>query len=169
MIQRVFLTLIILFSIQVNAQTVEELQKEIDITVWRAFKNAFEASDAKALNATYADEVLRVTPAGIDTEEVFKTANLQSFAAGKKAGVKINLDFWFDSRDTNKATSYEVGFYRIMAENKEGGISYNYGQFHIVLEKIKGRWKITQDWDTTTINGKPITAEDFANQPPATF
>jgi ketosteroid isomerase-like protein len=169
MIQRIFLVLLILFSTQINAQTTAELQKEIDKTLWKHFKQAFETSDAKALNATYAENVLRVTPAGIDTENAFKSANLRSFEAGKRAGIEIGLDFWFDSRHTNKTTSYEVGFYRIASKSKEGEVDYNYGQFHIVLKKINGHWKITQDWDTTTINGRPITAEDFGKQPPARF
>jgi ketosteroid isomerase-like protein len=169
MTQRIFLILVVLLSAQANAQTTAELQKEIDTTLWRSFKRAFETSDAKALNATYAEHVIRVTPAGIDTNGAFKAANLQSFAAGKESGVQIDLDFWFDSRHTNDTTSYEVGFFRIASKNKEGSVNYNYGQFHIVLKKINGHWKITQDWDTTTINGKPITAEDFAKQSPMTF
>ena len=167
--QKVLFILVLFFNIPSYAQTATELQKEIDKTVWRPFKQAFESSDAEALNATYADNVLRVTPSGIDTEDAFKAGNLQSFKAGREAGVSIDLDFWFDSRHTNKTTSYEVGFFRITSKSPEGAVNIAYGQFHIVLKKINGQWKITQDWDTTTINGKTITAEDFAKQKPATF
>ncbi|MGB5822297.1 MAG: hypothetical protein WBG90_22635 [Saonia sp.] len=44
-----------------------------------------------------------------------------------------------------------------------------YGQFHIVLKKIAGLWKITQDWDTTTINGNSIGAKDFEKKTPLQF
>ena len=169
MMKQTLFLLGLFLSSQLQAQTATELQKEIDQTVWKAFKHAFETSDGKALNATYADDVLRVTPEGIDTDGVFKAENLKSFAGNREAGAKISLDFWFDSRHTNATTSYEVGFFRITFTDDDGKSNHNYGQFHIVLKKIDGQWKITQDWDTTTINGKAITAKDFAKQSPAVF
>lgn len=141
---------------------VEQIQNEIDKNLWKSFQKAFETLDGEALNATYAEEVLRVTPQGIDTENAFKSGNLERFKKNKADGVSISLDFWFDSRRTNETTSYEVGFYRIGFTDKNDETNYSYGQFHIVLKKIEGQWRITQDWDTATINGNPITEADFA-------
>ncbi|MEL6919343.1 MAG: hypothetical protein AAFO99_16655, partial [Bacteroidota bacterium] len=95
-------------------------------------------------------------------------ANLERFATNKANGTTISLNFWFDSRHTNVHTSYEVGFYKIVFLTK-GEENVVYGQFHIVLKKINGKWKITQDWDTTTINGKTITEADFVKQAPLQF
>lgn len=159
---RTLFLLFILTTTAMSAQnTTEAIQKEIDQTVWKSFQNAFETLDGDALNATYADQVLRVTPQGIDTENVFKKGNAERFASNRKNGDTINLDFWFDSRKTNETTSYEVGFYRIGFTSKGGETQYSYGQFHIVLQKINGHWKITQDWDTAIIAGNPITSKDF--------
>lgn len=152
-----------------NAQSIEQLQNEINLQVWKPFKNAFETLNGKALNATYAEQVLRATPDGIDTQNVFKPKNLERFEQNKKDGLSIALDFWFDSRRTNSDTSYEVGFYRIGFTDKNGNTDFTYGQFHIVLKKIDGQWKITQDWDTTNINGKIIGADDFAAKVPLEF
>ena len=165
------LVLILIFCVSATAlsQTVADFQKEIDETVWRPFQQAFETLDGQALNATYADEVLRVTPQGIDTQNSFKVANVKRFEQNKADGVSIALDFWFDSRHTNGAASYEVGFYRIGFTDKAGKTNYSYGQFHIVIQKQKGEWKITQDWDTTTINGKTIGAADFDKKEPLRF
>ena len=138
-------------------------------TLWKPFQKAFESLNGEAVNALYADEVLRVTPAGIDTEEKFKDGNLQRFTTYRKDNLKMNLDFWLDDRKTSESHSYEVGFYRVMFVLPSGQIDTFYGQFHIVLEKIDGVWKITQDWDTATIAGKPITAEDFERHPPLRF
>ncbi len=55
----------------------------------------------------------------------------------------------------------------ILTNSKE--ISSIYGQFHIVLKKIDGNWKITQDWDTDKINGKKLSEEDFDKQKPLQF
>ena len=144
------------------------IQKEIDQSLWKPFQKAFETLDATSLNSLYANNVLRVTPNGIDTKDAFKAGNVDRFNTSKKNNVSIRLDFWFDSRHTQKDTSYEVGFYRITSISN-GNSSYSYGQFHIVLKKIKGKWKITQDWDTTTINGKRIGKSDFEKNSPLKF
>lgn len=157
----VFLFLILAITPMAAQTATEAIQKEIDQTVWKPFQKAFETLDGDALNATYANQVLRVTPQGIDTKNAFKKRNAERFASNRKNGDKIHLDFWFDSRKTNETTSYEVGFYRIGFTSKGGETQYSYGQFHIVLEKINGQWKITQDWDTATIAGKSITSKEF--------
>lgn len=150
------------------AQDVEIIQKEIDKTLWKPFKNAFENNDGPALNSLYANQALRVTPNGIDTGNKFKEANLKRFEKNKTTKTNVQLDFWFDSRHTNSTTSYEVGFYKMQLTNAET-VRTIYGQFHIVLEKIDGAWKITQDWDTEQINGSPITSVDFEKRKPLEF
>lgn len=158
------------FGTLTHAQTnTDTIQAVINQTVWKPFQAAFEKLDAKALNDTYADQVLRVTPQKIDTQGSFKKANIQRFNQYKAVGTKINLDFWFDSRHTNATTSYEVGFYRILATDPNGKSNSSHGQFHIVLKLINGEWKITQDWDTATIGSEEITAEDFARKKPQSF
>lgn len=141
---------------------VEVHQEEIDKTVWTQFKSAFESIDAKALNATYASNVLRVTPSGIDTKDSFKAKNMERFKVLNEKSATINLDFWFESRHTNSDTSYEVGYFK-MTTKMEGNTSINYGQFHIVLKKIDDEWKITQDWDTSNINCQAIGQKEFEN------
>ncbi len=147
----------------------DEIREVIDRTVWKRFQMAFERMNGEALNSVYADEVLRVTPAGLDTQGNFKRANLTRFLENRSRGDRIALDFWFDSRQTNSTTSYDVGFYRVRVTAASGETSDFYGQFHIVLKKLNGHWKIVQDWDTASIGGRPITAEDFNRQPPAEF
>ena len=147
----------------------EATHKEIDKTVWKAFQDAFQTLDGQALNEVYADNVLRITTDGIDTQSAFKEANTTRFAQNIKNGDRIALDFWLDSRQTNKTTSYEVGFYRMTMTTSAGETNTFYGQFHILLKKINGRWKIAQDWDTSSIGGQPITAADFERKVPDQF
>ncbi len=162
---RLFFSLLLVFlsSNVIGQINTIDIQKHIDQTVWAPFQKAYEALNGESLNAIYADEVLRVTQDGIDKKNEFKRKNLERFKAFKESKTPIKLDFWFDSRHTNEDTSYEVGFYRVgITANNE--TQHIYGQFHIVLKKISGVWKITQDWDTTTINGESITAEDFGKR-----
>jgi len=164
-----YIVFVIFLNQNTKAQTnIIAIQKDIDQTVWKPFQKAFETLDAKALNAIYADKTLRATPEGIDTNEAYKSNNIEAFKASEKGGVSMQLDFWFDDRKTNETTSYEVGFYRIRA-TVNGNVNDSYGQFHIVLKKLNGIWKITQDWDTTIINGDAIDKEDFEKQMPLKF
>jgi hypothetical protein len=146
----------------------KEIQAEIDETFWVYFQKAFETLDGDLLNSLYAAQVLRVTPAGIDTDNQFKIFNATRFDQNKADGATIRLDFWFDSRHTNRTTSYEVGFYRIQIRSS-AEVETFYGQFHVVLKKIGDDWKIVQDWDATSIAGEEITAAQFSKRAPAQF
>ena len=140
---------------------IDVIHAEIDQAVWQPFKCAFEAMDGAALNALYAADVLRVTPDGLDTDEAFKTFNLTRFDAARRRGDSIVLDFWLDQRSTSPTTSYDVGFFRTTTIESGGATRQYFGQFHIVLRKEHGRWKIAQDWDSGTIAGETIGAEQF--------
>lgn len=156
------LTLSTIAALVQAVESTESTQRAIDRAVWQPFQCAFENMDGKALNKLYGKRVIRVTPDGIDTKNVFKSFNETRFDAGKARGDRITLDFWLDSRATNPNTSYEVGFFRLGSTNNAGVTEHYYGQFHILLRKQRGRWKIVQDWDTSTIAGRAIGAEDFA-------
>ena len=148
---------------------VQRIQQSIDKQVWKPFHDAFENLDGDALNAVYAETVLRATPDGIDTNGVFKQYNRTRFDGSRARAESIALDFWFDSRRTDESTSYEVGFFRIVMTASDGDAVTFYGQFHIVLRKISGRWQITQDWDTDTIAGRPIDATHFCGETAGNF
>lgn len=155
-------------SFVMHSQDSAQIQKEIDLNLWKPFKAAFENLDAERLNALYADEVLRVTPGGIDTENLFKKGNEERLGRHRQTNTSLQLDFWFDSRHTNAGTSYEVGFYR-MTLTSSSEVQTIYGQFHIVLKKEDGTWKIVQDWDTGAILGKELSKQDFDKKEPIQF
>ena len=64
---------------------------------------------------------------------------------------------------------YEVGYYRVIYEEPGKETRMSHAQFHVVLRKENGVWKIAQDWDTGVINGVQLTAEDFAKGTPMVF
>jgi len=167
--KKMIFLLLLSFSLMTQAQKTKDIQLEIDQTVWKPFQQAFQTINGEALNSVYAQDVLRVTPGGIDTQNEFKATNLKRFAQNKANGDSIKLDWWWDDRKTSINTSYEVGFYRIKFTTSVGEINTVYGQFHIVLKKIDGHWKITQDWDTTVIAGQKIDSTLFAKKEPLQF
>jgi len=158
----------LVLALAVNAADEQKRQQEIDQQVWAPFTQAYESANAVALNALYADEVLRVTPEGIDTEGHFKKENLQRFSGRKNSNITTELDFWFEHRQTIADTSYEVGFFRIKSSSNNETSTF-YGQFHIVLKKINGQWKITQDWDNSFVRGQNISEADFKKKAPLVF
>ena len=82
---------------------------------------------------------------------------------------KRTIDFSFDQRFNKGDTAYEVGYYKV-SMHKDGEVDRVFlGRFHVVLKKIDGEWKITQDWDSDKINGKEITAADFGKQKAVRF
>ena len=163
-----FALIALFFTFFTNSQDLEAVQEEIDQHLWKPFKQAFENLDAEKLNALYAKDVLRVTPNKIDTQNAFKDGNIKRLNGHKENHTDLKLDFWFDSRHTNEINSYEVGFYRMELSNADG-INTIYGQFHIVLRKIDGSWRIIQDWDTSIINGEEIGVKAFEKQKPIQF
>ena len=66
-----------------SVRTQASIHAEIDRTVWRPFKEAFETLNGQALNQVYGSEVLRVTPAGIDTRNRFKLSNFRGRFLGQ--------------------------------------------------------------------------------------
>ena len=66
-----------------------------------------------------------------------------------------------ERRTYKEDVGYEVGFYRVIYEEEGKEDRTSYGRFHVVLKKIDGHWKIAQDWDSNSFNGRPIGEEDF--------
>lgn len=137
-----------------NSATIQE----IDTQVWEAFKKAYAEQDGKLFNSIHSDNVIRITSRGILRGSEYKERNTANFARTDRP--KVLIDFVFESRIHESDIAYEVGYYKVTYFEKEGE-SHSYGRFHVVLKKIEGTWKITQDWDAPSINGVRVTEADF--------
>ena len=143
-------------------------EAEVNEHVWKKFKTSYEARDWETFNSLHTDDVLRVSKwGGIKVGEEYKERVRQSYRRTPKR--KKVIDFWFEHRIYAEEVGYEVGYYRV-ADMESGAESpASYAQFHVVLRKVDGVWKIAQDWDQGTILGEKITAEDFAKGTPEVF
>ena len=145
-----------------------ETEKEVNLSVWKPFKESYESRDWQTFNDLHTDDVMRIsTWSGIRTGEEYKEANKKN-AMRKDAPARI-IDFWLEHRIYGEGVGYEVGYYRISQNTPDGETRSSYARFHIVLRKVNGHWKIAQDWDINQINGEPVTAEDFAKGEPLSF
>lgn len=138
-----------------RSQTSEEVKKEIDQQVWKPFIKAYATQDGTLFNSLHDDNVLRASPGGILLGKEYKDRNKKSFARGKKMGVSMIFEFKFINRQAKGNVAYEVGLYYGKLKTKNG-IRKWFGEFHVVLKKINGRWLIMQDRDTNLISGKRI-------------
>ena len=142
-------------SDSLNTRTSEEVNR----TLWRSFKQAYDAKDADAFNALHSDDVMRISPWGIKIGEEYKASNKRSFAMQPER--LQSIDFAMEHRVYTLEEGYEVGFYRILYTVDDEVVHSSYARFHVRLRKEEGTWKIAQDWDIHHILGEEITAEQF--------
>jgi len=137
------------------------LQAEIDAQVWRPFIQSFSTFDAAAFNTLHTADILRGGPWGLVEGDTYRQNTSESFAKNNAAGVRRKIAFTFEQRVQRETVAYEVGYYRVVSETDSGEPHTSYGQFHVVLRKENGSWKIAQDWDAGTLNGEKITETHF--------
>ncbi|WP_436517691.1 DUF4440 domain-containing protein [Ekhidna sp. To15] len=150
-----FAAFFLLFSTLSFSQAV---QKEIDEQIWIPFTKAWESNDGDAYNAIHSDNVWRINPGRLLVGDEYKKRNSDRMKGQEKNSI---IEFSFETRTENGPNAYEVGYYRITRASD--GQQF-VGRFHVALQKIKGAWKITQDWDTDEINGVKLTTEGLKNR-----
>jgi ketosteroid isomerase-like protein len=156
--------LILTFALPTHAQEDslnenDAIAQEVDSTLWKAFKKAYEAKDAAAFNSLHTDDVMRITPDKIRIGEEYKRSNIKSFMRNPEREQQI--DFAMEHRVYHANHGYEVGYYRIIY-TADGKVEHtSYAQFHVRLLKEKGQWKIAQDWDIHHVLGEEFTEVHF--------
>ncbi len=155
-----FILALILIHPQVYSQE-NSAEEAINKEVWQAFKTSYEARDSEAFIALHTDDALRVTDNGIMTADRY-FASIENWQKPGN-GTNIMIDFAFESRQHTEYVGYETGYYRVLVTRGESQRDTYYGQFHVVLRKVDGTWKIAQDFDTGTVGGKKIDRSFFEN------
>lgn len=146
-----------------NADSV--LLKELDAQIWRPFIQHYNAFDSENFNKLHTQDVLRGGPWGLRVGETYFKDNIKWDKKSKEEGEKRQIAFRFEYRVTTDSIAYEVGYYRVKAERSGKEIIF-YGRFDVVSKKVKGVWKIAQDWDVDDLNGKPFSEVDFLGEKP---
>ncbi len=135
------------------------IELEINETIWKPFKESYEARDWKTFNSLHTDDILRAHDRGIQLGKEYKDAIRKYYE--REDNRKVKIDFILEKRNYRQNIGYEVGFYRVVYEEEGKAERVSYGRFHVVLKMIDGRWKIAQDWDSESFNGQPIGKADF--------
>ncbi|MGI9546997.1 MAG: YybH family protein [Flavobacteriaceae bacterium] len=157
------ISLLVLFVLHSNHAQVSIAKKStetiINATIWKPFKQSYEARDWEAFNALHSDHILRIHDGGIQQGMEYKNSIKKSYQ--KKDKRTITIDFAMERRMYTDNVGYEVGFYRVVYKQSDKKSRTSFGRFHVMLKKINGKWKIAQDWDTNSVGGKPVEEYDF--------
>ena len=156
----IFLLTLGLNSIHAQGTDLKDITEEkVNEQIWKPFKQSYEEKDWQTFNSLHTDDVLRAHDRGIQIGQEYKD-DIRNYYE-RPSNHKTTIDFVMERRTYKGDVGYEVGFYRVIyaEEGKEDHMSY--GRFHVVLKKIDGKWKIAQDWDSSSFNGRPIGEGDF--------
>lgn len=154
------LPMVLFISITLLGQNNLELKK-IDQQVWEHFISSYSSFDYQTLNSIHSDDLIRINSKEIRTAEKYKSQNTNWFKKAKKEGYQQSIKFNFEKRIITGNRAFETGYYEIKITKPDGKSSNYYARFHVMLIKESGTWKIIQDWDSSIINGRKITKDDF--------
>ncbi|MCW9038656.1 nuclear transport factor 2 family protein [Altibacter sp.] len=164
-INRIRTVLLLSCSLMVCSLTAQNFENNSEDAilqqVWQPFKTSYEARDAEAFKALHADDMLRITDENLLTGMQYK-ASVDNWKP-LPADSSIFIDFALESSKVSGSHAYQVGYYRVLFTEKDKEPTAYYGQFHVVLKLLDGRWMIIQDFDTGTVNGKAVNADFFNN------
>lgn len=150
----------LLYSPRLQAQTANATQ-QIDQQIWEPFKTSYRNYDHQAFNDLHSDDIVRISSKKIILAADYKKQNADWFSKAKEEGYQQSIEFRFDKRVHTGNKAYETGYYKVVVIRPDGEESTYFARFHVALEQVAGRWKITQDWDSNELNSEQVGALDF--------
>ncbi|MBC2846083.1 nuclear transport factor 2 family protein [Winogradskyella flava] len=140
--------LVVLCYSQAKAQNTDHLTA-IN-SVWAKFYNAFETLDYTLMAEIHSKDLVRVSGGNrILDYDTYINNYKAGFERDKKAGQTSNISLRFFERLCDGNTSSERGIYRLVRNKDTDNEQSYYGQFHVIMKKIDGEWKITMDYDSS--------------------
>lgn len=152
--------LVLLLMVLVPRQVIADTYSEIDEQIWQPFALHFSRFNTKAFNELHTQDTLRGHPTELKRGQQYFDSNAAFWRQLRKKEATQSIEFAFEQRVHNADTAYEIGYYCVIATEDDQSKKF-FGQFHVVLRKLDGHWKIAQDWDSPEVLGQKITEEDF--------
>ena len=142
-----------LFSSNLYSQK-HDIFKQINQDVWVRFYHAFDSLDHKISEEIHAKDVIRI-PANQNLIIGYKSymAGIQeSFNHSKEKKETRSIELRFFERLANDSIASERGIYKFILNKSTDEERTYYGQFHVLLVKRDGKWKILMDYDSNKHN-----------------
>ncbi len=155
-----FLLFLFVFTTQGNSQTLNDL-KEIN-EVWGKFHQAFETLDYSLMAEIHSKKLIRISGGKRITDYKNYIDNYKvRFQKAKENKNTNDIALRFFERINNDSIASERGIYKLIANKGKQNERIYYGQFHVILAKENGKWKILMDYDSDEAN--TIGERDFAD------
>ncbi|MDG5492070.1 nuclear transport factor 2 family protein [Psychroserpens sp. SPM9] len=131
-----------------EAQSLRNL-KEIN-TVWNQFYIAFNTLNHQTMAYIHSEALIRISGGRTIIDYQTYISNYKNqFQAAKSEGTTYDISLRFFERINTNTTASERGVYRLIINKEKPDEQTYYGQFHVIMKKENGDWKITMDYDST--------------------
>jgi ketosteroid isomerase-like protein len=127
------------------------LTKEINEQVWKPFIKGLGNKDDETFRSVHSKDVVRVIR---DNNDIFGYdkyfQKLPDSIKAKRADWSSTIELRFTQRIAAGDKAFETGYYKTTSTNRTTGeVRKGIGQFHVLLRKENGTWKIVMDADTS--------------------
>ncbi|MEH6535625.1 MAG: hypothetical protein V7719_04485 [Psychroserpens sp.] len=145
----VLLVVFLIASTQLSQS--QSLQNLKDINqVWAKFYQAFETLDHQPMAEIHAKELIRIAGGrSILNYKTYITSYKDRFKASKVNNDTNNISLRFFERINSDDIASERGIFKLIRNKDKPNEQTYYGQFHVIIKKLNGTWKITMDYDST--------------------
>lgn len=152
---RLVATLILSFLIVSSAiaQNINHF-RQINQDVWESFYKAFDQLDHRNMLEIHHKDLIRI-PADqqmILDYQTYMDNYQKSFAGAKEENSTRAIELRFFERIANDSVASERGIYKLTVDKGFPDERNFYGQFHVLLIKENGKWKILMDYDSNEKN-----------------
>jgi hypothetical protein len=146
---------------QAEAQAARSALRDINRDIWTPFSEAYASNDAAKYLALHSKEFIRANGNSKSSQDLagYSASVERSFAWTAEDGGRSTIEFRFFERIATASTASERGIYKYTYHPKNGSPNEGYGQFHVVLRKENGVWKILTDYDSN--EGGKIGAAEY--------
>ncbi|WP_138434648.1 nuclear transport factor 2 family protein [Winogradskyella algicola] len=140
-----FVCLTVVFGFSQTKTNLEDIN-----TTWEKFYTAFETLDYTLMAEIHSEDLVRVSGGKrILDYDTYINNYKAGFERDKAAGQTSTISLRFFERINNDTNASERGIYKLVRNKGTDNEKAYYGQFHVLLKKSKGTWKITMDYDSS--------------------
>ncbi len=160
MLKKIMLLILFLvvFINQSNSQTKNNFN-EIN-KVWYEFYQAFDSLDYQVMAKIHSKKLIRISGGKkIVDYETYINSYKTRFKNAKEDNTTNGISLRFFERINNDSIANERGIYKFIKNKDEHNEQIYYGQFHVILIKENGGWKILMDYDSN--NEGTIGEKDY--------
>ncbi|MFD0964667.1 YybH family protein [Pseudofulvibacter geojedonensis] len=133
------------------AQTKNDLN-EIN-AVWEQFYQAFNSLDASLMANIHSKKLIRISGGNrIKDYKTYIDGYKKQFKKAREDKTTNKISLRFFERIANDSIASERGIYKLERKEVNKELKIFYGQFHVLLAKENGNWKIIMDYDSNENN-----------------